>query len=139
VIQIESADVALVRRLIAETKHEGLTDHEARALDISLAITQKVWVGILDGECACAWGLIPPTLLSSQAHLWLYTTKLIEGNEFLFWRCSQRAIEDMLKEYPLITGVADPAAPKSIRWLRCLGATFGEPQGKLIPFFIRAK
>ena len=138
-VHIEAADVVQVRRLIAASKPSGLSQRESQALDISLAITSKVWIGLYDGEAACAWGLMPPTLLSDQAHLWLYTTDLIKDHEFLFVRYSQRVLEVILEEYPRIIGLTDPQMPGAMRWLRWLGASFGEPQGKYVPFTIRKK
>jgi hypothetical protein len=101
--------------------------------------SRQLWVGLIEGNVVCVWGLIPPTLLSSRAYLWLYTTDNLDGNEFLFVRHSQRAIEEMLKEYSVIYGHTEPGLPRTHRWLRWLGAQFGEQQNGLIPFEIRKK
>lgn len=98
--------------------------------------TTEYWMGALDGETICIWGIIPPTLLSDNVYLWLYTTPDLEGNEFVFVRHSQRAVEEILRSYPRIIGHATVGADRSIRWLRWLGAKFGEPDGGLIPFTI---
>lgn len=135
-VGIEPASIVTVRRLIAK---QGLELEEQRALDINLAITSKAWVGLYEGEAACAFGLIPPTLLSDQARLWLHTTDVIEGNEFLFVRWSQRVIELLLEDYPTITGETKTDNPKTIRWLKWLGATFEHPMGAYLPFSIRKK
>lgn len=97
----------------------------------------NVWTGFIDGELVCMWGLIPTSLLSDWAYLWLYTMETLQGNEFLFVRRSQLAVQEMLKEYPVIVGHAVIGNDRGIRWLRWLGAIFGEPQGQLIPFSIR--
>lgn len=136
-VKIASSDVHMVRRLIASSK--SLTLDEARSLDISLAITDNVWVGMYNDQVACAWGVIPPTLLSDQAYLWLYATEAVKAHEFLFVRYSQRVVELLLEEYPLITGMTDPQMPGSIRWLKWLGAKFGEPIGRYVPFTIRKR
>lgn len=104
-----------------------------------IALTSCSWIGIMDGEIACMWGIIPPTLLSNQCYLWLNTTEALRGNEFLFVRKSQRVIEDILGEYPEITGHVIRGQDQSIRWLGWLGADFGEPEELFIPFVIRAK
>lgn len=96
------------------------------------------WIGTADDMVACIWGLIPPTLMSDQAYLWLLTTDLIEEHKFLFVRYSQLAMEEMLLRYPRIVGHVDSTQTRSIRWLRWLGARFGNPQGIMIPFWIEA-
>jgi len=99
----------------------------------------EVRVGLLDGVIACAWGLIPPTILSNRAWLWLITTDILAEHKFLFVRHSQRYIEEALREYPFIIGDTEVTNTSARRWLKWLGAEFGEPEGKMIPFVIRAK
>lgn len=101
--------------------------------------TRDYWIGMKDDELVCVWGLIPPTLLSSRAYLWLYTTPALEGNEFVFVRHSQRAVQEMLRQYPIIRGHATIGAERSLRWLRWLGARFFEPDKGLLPFEIRKR
>jgi len=97
-----------------------------------------VWVGWDDEEILCCYGLIPPTLLSDRAYLWLYTTEYLKEHLFILVRHSQRAIADALREYPLLVGHCRIGSSKSLRWLRWLGAEFGGAQGDLIPFEIKA-
>lgn len=104
-----------------------------------LGISQYAWEGKVNGEQACLWGLIPPTLLSDQAYLWLHTTAVAEQHQFLLVRYSQRMIQRMLEEFPLIFGHCALADTSAQRWLRWLGAEFDFPQGKLAPFTIRRK
>lgn len=135
-VQIERADAGEVRRLFSK---EGLTQRESQALDISLALTTDIWLGMYNGKVACAWGLMPPTLLSSVAHMWLYTTEELKGHEFIFIRYSQRVIEVLHAEYPIICGLCDATQERTVRWLQWLGASFGEPRGKYVPFKLRKR
>lgn len=98
-----------------------------------------VWIGKQDDEVLCFMGLIPPTLLSDRAYLWLKTTHAMQEHVFVFIRHSQRVVAEMLKEFPLIVGHCEVSATRSIRWLRWLGAEFGTPTGRAVPFEIRAK
>lgn len=97
-----------------------------------------LWAGYVNEECVCIVGLIPPTLLSEQAYLWLHTTPALRSHEFLFIRHSQRFIEKALDLFPLITGVTWAENEKTIRWLEWLGAVFVD-QGKLLQFEIRKR
>src|ERR1700761_4208411 len=66
--------------------------------------SSHIWLGLDHDKVLGLWGLIPPTLLSDRAYLWLYTTKYLAGHEFLFIRHSQRAVQEMLEQFPLIVG-----------------------------------
>ncbi len=99
----------------------------------------EVRAGLVDGEVACMWGLIPPTLLSDTAWLWLLTTDIVAEHKFLFIRHSQRYIEEALKEFPNIVGDVMIDNRPAQRWLRWLGAEFQAQEGARIPFVIRAK
>lgn len=95
--------------------------------------------GYVNGQCACVWGLIPPTLLSNSAYLWLLTTDIVEQHKFLFVRHSQRWMEDILQVYPIIVGDWIPGDPRAKRWLEWLGASFGPLQDGRHQFMIRKK
>lgn len=104
-----------------------------------VACSQKVWCATEGESFICMWGIIPPTLLSDQAYLWLHTGDGFDGNEFIFVRHSQRAAEEVLKIYDQIVGHVQVGQDKSIKWLRWLGAEFYEPERGFIPFVIRKK
>lgn len=107
-----------------------------KTMDFCLLMSTVIWAGFIDNRLACIWGVIPPTLMSNQAYLWLYTTDVIKGHEFILVRHSQLVIDEVLKEYPSIVGHAIIGSDKSIRWLKWLGAKFGSPQGMAVPFRI---
>lgn len=95
--------------------------------------------GLLNGKVACAWGLIPPTLLSDTAYLWLLTTDIVVEHKFLFIRHSQRYIEEALKKYPTIIGDVIGDNRSAMRWLQWLGAEFAPQVLGRTPFTIQAK
>lgn len=119
----------LIREIVFDSEGE-------RVMDFCLLMSTVIWAGFIDGRLACIWGIIPPSLMSYQAYLWLYTTDLIKEHQFTLVRHSQRVIEEILEEYPSIVGHAIIGSDKSIRWLKWLGAKFGPPQGTGIPFRI---
>ena len=110
--------------------------NDQKTMDFCMLMSSSIWAGFIDNVLACVWGVIPPTLLSHQAYLWLYTTDAIKGHEFLLVRHSQMVIQEILQQYPSIVGHAIIGSDKSIRWLKWLGAKFGEPQGTALPFRI---
>jgi hypothetical protein len=124
---IYPSHLAKLSELNQETMHRAMMN------------SSRVWIGYIDDIAVATWGLIPPSFLSDTAYLWLYTDENIQPHQFVFIRNSQRAVAEMLSEFPTIVGHAEACASKSRRWLRWLGAEFGDPQGPLIPFTIRAK
>lgn len=117
-------------------KELNLDEVEQKSMDFALLMSTIIWAMFFNNRLACLWGVIPPTLMSEQAYLWFYTTDALEGHEFGLVRHSQIAIEEILEEYPSIVGHSAIGADKSIRWLKWLGAKFGQPQGTGVPFRI---
>lgn len=118
-------------------KRLDMSQADERGMEFCYLMSVAIWVGLIDGEVACMWGLVPPSFLSNQAYLWLYTTDLIKEHQFILVRHSQIVMENLLEEYPSIVGHATVGDKKAIRWLRWLGAEFGYPQGTGLPFRIR--
>lgn len=104
-----------------------------------LTSTTHIEAGFIDGELVAVWGIIPPTMLSDQAYIWVYTTEHMTGHEFVLVRHSQRVVEKFLEQFSTIVGVTDRYARRSRRWLEWLGAVYGEAEGELVPFVIRRK
>jgi hypothetical protein len=96
-------------------------------------------MGVVDGEVACVFGLIPPTLLSDRAYIWLLSTDLVEQHKFLFVRYSQLWMGEMLKTYDAIYGHCMVGNEKAIKWLKWLGADFFGVDGGRLKFVIRRK
>ncbi len=98
-----------------------------------------VWESSINGEGACIWGMIPPTLLSDRAYIWLYTTEVADQHTFILVRYSRLMLDEMQKEYPILFGFCKVSDPRAIRWLKWLGAEFGHSENRKIPFEIRKK
>ena len=123
--------------LISNTTAPKLSDVEVEVFARFVKASLEIWIGSIGEELLCMWGLIPPTLLSDQAYLWLHTTEAVKDHEFMLVRRSQIELAKMLLRFPLIVGHCEVGERQSIRWLRWLGAIFGEPGEKLIQFTIR--
>lgn len=96
------------------------------------------FAGWVDGEVACVWGLIAPSVLSDSAYLWLLTTNICSRHSFCFIRQSQIQVNEMLARFPRIRGHVIANNASGIRWLRWLGAKFNEKSNTLIEFELRA-
>lgn len=131
--EIKKVSAVQARELVREIVFD---EQGEKTMDFCLLMSTCIWAGFIDGKLACIWGVIPPTLMSNQAYLWLYTTDVIKEHQFVLVRHSQMVIEEILEEYPSIVGHAIIGSTKSIRWLKWLGAKFGTPQGTGLPFRI---
>lgn len=135
-ISITPVDRDVTRELILRMKGGILSDEDYRALDACTSFASHLWVGYIRDAPVCAWGLVPPTFLSDRAYLWLYSTDAVDEFKFLFVRHSQLIMEQMKQIYPEIYGVCALSQPKSIRWLKWLGAEFGYSGSTHISFSI---
>jgi len=132
-------DRNLVKQLVEGSTHISLSDTELQRLDSCLKISDVVYAGIINDKLACIWGLIPPSLLSTKAYLWLLSTPLVAEHKFLFVRRSQLWIEEVLKTYDEIVGYCDEYNGAAIKWVRWLGGEFGSPSNGQAWFSIRKK
>lgn len=103
--------------------------HWAAMLDI-IRITTPIYIGLWDNELICLVGLVPRSILSSSAYLWLYETPLVREHRVVVGRYAKRLIDEWCKTYRL----EGHCVTDSWRWLRSLGAiqtsqtTFEIPQ-----------
>lgn len=132
-VEIKKIPNTEAREVLKDVQFDSI---EEKTMDFCLLMSTVIWSGRINGNLACIWGVIPPTLMSNQAYLWLYTTDVIKEHQFILIRHSQMVIEEILESYPSICGHAIIGSDKSIRWLKWLGAKFGPPQGTAIPFRI---
>ena len=125
--------------LISPGASASLDDRKLAMLDWCRSMSAEIWSGTIDGDLVCVWGLIPPTIISTQAYLWMHATDRVHEHKFLFVRHSQMMVEKMLEHYPTIIGHCVVGASSSIRWVRWLGGVFGEPNGPYLPFSIERR
>jgi hypothetical protein len=98
-----------------------------RMLGRATAMSVAIYAGMVDETPACLYGLIPPTMLSNRAYLWLLTTESVDQHKFLLVRHSQVVIEKLLEEYDCLVGDTLLADGRAMRWLKWLGAEFEYP------------
>ena len=133
IVEIRRVEVDEATALTRDMVHD---DSDEKTMEFCLLMSTIMWAGFIRGKLACIWGVIPPSLMSDQAYLWLNTTEVLKGHEFIFVRHSQRVFEELLEEYPSVVGHVIIGADKAYRWLRWLGAEFGPAQGMVVPYRI---
>lgn len=127
-----------LRQLIFSKVYPTLSTEDAGRFAACLGRTQVVFGGFYAGELKCIWGLITPSLLSSEAYLWLHMlVEDLEDCKFVFIRHSQVVVGELLKQYSTITGHCEIRNTRAIEWMRFLKAKFYEPADGLLQFVIR--
>lgn len=104
-----------------------------------MTMSDKTYVGLVDGEIVCIWGVMRQSLVANRGYLWLLVTEKAEAHKFLIIRYSQRIIDQLLNRYSMLIGECTIGDYRARKWMRLLGATFGQSDGKLIPFQIERK
>jgi hypothetical protein len=127
------------RNDIAASVCEGLSSGDAGVMRLCISRSVQLYRGEIDGEIICVFGLMPPTLLSDRAYLWMWHNEKIKEHSFVVIRESQLAVEEMLRDYAVLVGHCHRDRPQSRKWLRWLGAEFGQADGTRVPFEIRRK
>lgn len=116
------------------------------ALELSVERASHAWSWVHQGEVLAMGGVAPGQggMLGREGVVWLLGSTEIGRHPALFLRMSLVAIGRALAAYPVLHNVTDARHHASHRWLRWLGARFGDPVpfGPLglpfIPFHIRA-
>lgn len=138
-VSIEPLRDRQISHLISSATELTLDQNTADILEFCQAMSAECWSGYVGKDLICCWGLIPPSILSNQAYLWMHSTAAIREHQFLLVRHSQRIIESALNRYARIIGHCDRNASDSIRWLKWLGAIFEPSTERFLPFAIERK
>lgn len=88
----------------------------------------SAWVGLVDGEPICLFGLASPSLLSDTGIPWMIGTDGIDQYSKAFLRRSLWVVAMWRSDYPVLRNWVDVRNKTAIRWLRWLGFTLNEPE-----------
>lgn len=82
-------------------------------------LTDPLYIGLWDSQLVCLVGLVPRSLLSDTAYLWLYDTPLVRQHRIAVARHAIRLVREWRKTWHLEGHCINP---ESWPWLRSLGA-----------------
>jgi hypothetical protein len=96
---------------------------EGREILLSAAkLASEIIIGKFGDEILAYIGLVPPTLVSDQAYMWMLTTSAGEAHPILLARYGAGVVDTALAKYRVLFGHC--FEPKSAYWLRYMGAEF---------------
>lgn len=108
-----------------ELARAGRTDFE-QAVRESVRISPFAFVGLNAGVPLCVFGLLPDSVLSPRARVWMLGTPNINYTKKSFVKHCRIILEGLLDIYPVLYNAVDANYPQAIRLLQFLGATFGK-------------
>lgn len=98
------------------------------SLTRGVACSSHVWTGMVDGEPACIFGVVPVSFMSGIGVPWMLGTDLVEEHATAFLRRNRRYVKRMTRAYNYLVNYVDDRNVKAIAWLEWLGFTVSEPQ-----------
>lgn len=135
--QVQSVSKETTQGLILSLVGDTLSENDVKLLHHYVNESDTTWVGVVDGDLVCAWGVIPLTLVSTQVYLWMYASPKLADHKFIFVRRSQQVLEQLFELYDTIVGHVDPANKQAVQWLTWLKADFGSYDNGYRRFIIR--
>lgn len=111
-----------------------LSPAEVAALGIARG---EAWVGLVDGEPVCVFGVAQASILSAEGMPWMVGTMRLPFLKRSFVAGSREVVAEMHRRFPVLRNFVDARNSHAIRWLKWLGFTImeAEPHGPFgLPF-----
>ena len=108
-----------------ELARAGRTNFEAAVLE-SVDVSPFAFVALQGKKPLCVFGLLPDSVLSPRARLWMLGTPNINLTKKDFVKTCRIVVDGLLDIYPQLYNAVDANYPQAIRLLQFLGATFGK-------------
>lgn len=93
-----------------------------------LAVSTHAWVGFIDHEPVCMFGVVPRSVLSGRGIPWMIGTNALDRHAAEFLKGCRPQVAEMRSVYNLLENYVDARNTKAIRWLRWLGFEIGPAQ-----------
>jgi hypothetical protein len=85
------------------------------------AASALLYVGLVDGEPVCCFGVVPASLLTGIGCPWMVATPGVERVARRFALASAPVVEEMQALFPQLLNFVDNRNVKAMRWLEWLG------------------
>jgi hypothetical protein len=99
------------------------------AVMMSYAGSDDCLVGVINGKIALIFGVASP-LLDDVASIWALGTDTCNEVPVSMVKVGRQIVQNFLKQYQRLENYCAADYEKSIRWLKLLGFTIGDPEPK---------
>ncbi len=99
-----------------------------QALSNALRSSHQAWTGLIDGEVACMFGVVPQSWMHGTGYPWMLGSELIVTHQKLFLRRCRGQVQSMAQSFRYLHNYVDARNDKAIRWLEWLGFEIEEPE-----------
>lgn len=98
------------------------------ALSCAMRSSLQVWTGLIDGQVACMFGVVPQSMMGGTGFAWMLGSDLVERHQKLFLRRCRENVRMMAEQFDYLHNYVDDRNVKAIRWLKWLGFEMGDPE-----------
>jgi hypothetical protein len=134
-IEIYQLQPGQIKSLISQHLGDTLTVDQVEKLAYAANVSEPTLIAMWGETLLGIFGLVPTTLLSDHAYLWLYATPAVADHKIKFARKSREVVKRMLEVYPVITGHC--LSHDAMIWVQWAGADFHYPVNGVVPFEFR--
>lgn len=92
------------------------------ALERSVALSNKSFTWLHEGDVGCIWGYESENPLSYVAYPWLLASPLVHKSPRYFLRGCRQFISLLLDRHHMLTNVIDALHTRSLKWIQFCGA-----------------
>jgi hypothetical protein len=124
-IKIYQITLDQMRELFNHRDMPRLTYNEIKIIIQTAEMSRPLLAVFYDDELLGFYGLVPHTIFSDSANIWLYHTPKVSNHPIAFARRSRSVIKDMLELYPRILGFC--ATQSAAFWVDWCGADWLTP------------
>ena len=132
-VTIRKATLEDARYVAANLRSDDRREIEALGLDPAFAVeysftgSDEVYTGCVDGVPALIFGTGAPTF-SDEASVWALGTSLCDKVPLAMVRLGRKMVGKFLEQYSVLENHCDARYKKTIKWLRLIGFTVGDPE-----------
>ena len=90
--------------------------------------SEACFTGTLDGEPVLIFGAGRSSVFSDKAEVWALGTRGCDRAPKAMVKYGRRIVREFLEYFPELENYCDARYTKSLRWLKLMGFTIGEPE-----------
>lgn len=98
-----------------------------KALAHLISMSDYAYVGALEGQPICIYGVYPSDAINHTGVPWLLGTKFLDKYASIFLKNCRAQVDEMMANYDRLENYVDERNTAAKKWLKWLGFEFDEP------------